>query len=99
MIVGLGVLFVMSLDRDGGRSRSRVTITVDKCRFDADGWVEAGGIVTNRGDRATSVIVNLMVDGRYVDRDYIPSLEAGSSTSWEVGEPGVASGRCTAERG
>lgn len=98
---GLAVYaFVSSVWNDAQRDdRIPVTITVDKCRFDSDGWVEAGGIVTNRGERTTSVIVNLMVDGRYVDRDYIPSLAAGASTSWEVSEPGASRGRCTAQRG
>jgi hypothetical protein len=75
-----------------------VTISLDKCTF-SDGWIEAGGFVTNNGSERTNVLVNLSLDGRYLDRDYIYGLEPGQRTSWEISEQASGGGRCTAERG
>jgi hypothetical protein len=91
-----------SSDQPPNRSPSAdvpVTIRLDKCTFADDGWMEAGGIVQNDGNEPTSVLVNVFVDGRYVDRDYIYRLEPGRTTSWVVSEPDIASGMCTATRG
>jgi hypothetical protein len=68
-----------------------------QCTFADDGWLEAGGFVTNRGDSDTSVTVNLLVGGKYVDCDYLPTVKAGETASWSVTEPDVSRGTCTAE--
>jgi hypothetical protein len=86
-------------NNDGGRpASSSVIITIDKCRF-SDGWVDAGGFVTNNGSEATNVLVNVSLNGRYLDRDYVYGIEPGQRTSWSISEQASSGGTCTAERG
>ncbi len=81
----------MESDEDDNTSgAASVTATVDKCQIDSDGWLEAGGMVINRGDDATNVKVMLIVDGEYVDFDYVMDVGAGDSASWSINEPDVS---------
>lgn len=103
VLVAVGYLALQASDTGPKSSstggRSSMKITLDKCRFE-DGWVEAGGFVTNTGSKKGNVLVNVSVDGLYVDRDYVYGLEPGQRTSWSISEPTTkSSGTCTAERG
>jgi hypothetical protein len=41
------------------------------------------------------ITVNLLVNGRYVDRDYLYDPPFGETQYWSVEEPDVQSGTCS----
>jgi len=82
-------------DNSKSNGKPAITVSVDFCRFD-NGYVEAGGFVTNRGSRTKTVRVNLLVSGRYVGTDVVFDIAPGQRKSWETFDT-TTPGSCSAE--
>jgi len=77
----------------GGANRATVT----SCKFSDDGWLEASGTAVRGAGTDPGMTINVLVNGVYVDRDYIYDAPVGETQYWSVSEPDVARGSCSVD--